>query len=79
MIQIGTEFSKASDTRFRYFKSYFCCQKNKVKKSLLLLITQKVFNEAKSHKIITDSHQDFSAQPTFSRSKLLLKPQKEPT
>jgi hypothetical protein len=63
----------------QHFLSYFCCQKNKVEKSLLFAHFEKTFNETKKSQIFTDSHQDFSAQLTFSRSQLLLKPQMGPT
>jgi hypothetical protein len=49
-----------------------------VEKSLLLLILKNLQRSKKSQ-IFTDSHQDFSAQPAYFRSKLLLRIQKGPT
>jgi hypothetical protein len=61
------------------FKIAFAAKRTKLKNHCFCSSFKKLSTKQKSHKIFTDSHQDFSAQPTFFRSQLLLKPQMEPT
>jgi hypothetical protein len=55
---------------FQYFLNYFCCQKNKVEKSLLLLIFKKLSTKQKSHKYLpihirTSQHNRSIPDPSF--------------
>jgi hypothetical protein len=63
---------------FQNFKITFAAKRTKLKNHCFCLFL-KNFQRSKNVTIFTDTHQDFSAQPIHSRSKLLLGIQKRPT
>jgi phosphatidylserine decarboxylase len=70
--QNGSEFKGMVTQDFQNFKIAFAAKRTKLKNHCFCSFL-KNFQRSKKVTIFTDSHQDFSAQPISSRSKVLLR------